>query len=72
MINLISLLQSAEKGYVKFFSSFWNGYPDEHVAMPWLHKLFYILQISYWVHVFPELYLCKTKKVSIEPMSLLK
>ncbi|KAF6025445.1 hypothetical protein EB796_016252 [Bugula neritina] len=54
--------ESAEKGYVKFFSSFWNGYPDEHVAMPWLHKLFYILQISYWVHVFPELYLCKTKK----------
>jgi len=27
-------------------------------------KFFYILQLAYWFHTFPELYFQKTKKVS--------
>lgn len=27
-------------------------------------KFFYILQLAYWFHAFPELYFQKTKKVS--------
>lgn len=42
---------------------FWAGYPEAHSVMEWSVKLFYILQIAYWIHVFPELYLTKTKKV---------
>ncbi|XP_067950293.1 translocating chain-associated membrane protein 1-like 1 [Watersipora subatra] len=60
-----SLLWNAfksEGSYAKLISSFWTGFPDSHFAMEWALKLFYILQISYWVHVFPELYFTKTKK----------
>lgn len=29
-------------------------------------KFFYILQLAYWFHAFPELYFQKTKKVSLK------
>ena len=54
-----------EGGYLKFLNALWAGYPEQHSVMPWGLKLFYILQMAYWVHVFPELYLTKVKKVKI-------
>ena len=41
--------------------SLWDGYP--HVHMTFMFKFFFIVQISYWLHIFPELYF---QKVSIE------
>ncbi|VDO26008.1 unnamed protein product [Haemonchus placei] len=39
----------------------WLGYPDEHRWMNLNMKLFAILQISYWIHQFPEFYFQKMK-----------
>merc|ERR1711971_397185 len=35
-------------------SSIWEGYP--HNNMTFLFKFYFIIQISYWLHIFPELY----------------
>jgi len=40
--------------------SLWEGYP--HNNMSFTFKFFYIVQIAYWLHIFPELYFQKTKK----------
>lgn len=44
-------------------SYLWTGYP--HVGMSFLTKFFFIIQMSYWIHVFPELYLQRVKKDDI-------
>jgi len=41
-------------------SSLWEGYP--HNGMTFAFKFFFIAQIAYWLHVFPELYFQKVKK----------
>merc|ERR1712106_971616 len=46
-------------------ASLWEGYP--HDNMTFLFKFFFIIQISYWIHVFPELYFQKTKKEDMPP-----
>ena len=46
-------------------SALWEGYP--HNNMTFLFKFFFIIQISYWLHVFPELYFQKTKKEDMPP-----
>merc|ERR1711997_841704 len=46
-------------------SALWDGYP--HNNMTFLFKFFFIIQISYWLHIFPELYFQKTKKEDIPP-----
>merc|ERR1712024_166325 len=46
-------------------SSIWEGYP--HNNMTFLFKFFFIIQISYWLHIFPELYFQKTKKEDMPP-----
>merc|ERR1712212_767200 len=46
-------------------SALWDGYP--HNNMTFLFKFFFIIQISYWLHVFPELYFQKTKKEDMPP-----
>jgi len=38
----------------------WENYP--HTTMPFMFKFFFIVQISYWLHVFPELYFQKIKR----------
>jgi len=40
--------------------SLWEGYP--HTNMPFMSKFFFIVQISYWLHIFPELYFQKIKR----------
>ena len=39
--------------------SLWDGYPHTH--MTFMFKFFYIVQISYWLHIFPELYFQKVR-----------
>merc|ERR1712073_14698 len=46
-------------------ASIWEGYP--HNSMTFLFKFFFIIQISYWLHIFPELYFQKTKKEDMPP-----
>jgi len=41
-------------------SSLWSGYP--HLEMTYMLKFFFIIQLSYWLHSFPELYFQKIKK----------
>ncbi|KAL7632412.1 UNVERIFIED_CONTAM: hypothetical protein RMT77_017266 [Armadillidium vulgare] len=43
-------------------SSLWIGYPKEHSEMTFMLKFFFIVQLSYWLHCFPELYFQKVKK----------
>ena len=45
--------------------SLWDGYP--HVYMTFMFKFFFIVQISYWLHIFPELYF---QKVSLIPRNI--
>merc|ERR1712158_53645 len=40
--------------------SLWDGYP--HVHMTFMFKFFFIIQLSYWLHIFPELYFQKVKR----------
>ncbi|CAI9578031.1 unnamed protein product [Staurois parvus] len=44
-------------------TSLWKGYP--HIYFPFQMKFFYISQLAYWFHAFPELYFQKTKKEDI-------
>jgi len=46
-------------------ANLWDGYP--HAAMTFLFKFFFIIQISYWLHIFPELYFQKVKKEDMPP-----
>ena len=41
-------------------SSIWEGYP--HNNMTFLFKFYFIIEISYWLHIFLDLYFQKTKK----------
>merc|ERR1711962_561868 len=41
-------------------SALWEGYPHNNM-------IFFIIQISYWLHIFPELYFQKTKKEDMAP-----
>merc|ERR1712179_308163 len=41
-------------------SALWDGYP--HNNMTFLFKFFFIIQISYWLHIFPELYFQRPRR----------
>ncbi|XP_076437685.1 translocating chain-associated membrane protein 1-like 1 [Babylonia areolata] len=50
------------EGYVTGISQLWEGYPQDHATLPFIVKFFFIIQIAYWLHCFPELYFQKVKK----------
>lgn len=41
-------------------SSLWEGYP--HGEMTFMFKFFFIIQMAYWLHCYPELYFQRTKR----------
>merc|ERR1719245_1459443 len=43
----------------------WEGYP--HVHMTFIFKFFFIVQIAYWLHVYPELYFQRVKREDMWP-----
>lgn len=45
----------------------WEGYPSLHVHVSFMFKFFYIVQIAYWLHIFPELYFQKVKREEMPP-----
>lgn len=48
------------EGFLLSISKLWEGYP--HSEMTFMFKFYFIVQLSYWLHCFPELYFQKTKK----------
>ncbi|KAG7161216.1 translocating chain-associated membrane protein 1-like isoform X1 [Homarus americanus] len=43
-------------------TSLWANYPNGHAQMSFMLKFFFIIQMSYWLHCYPELYFQKTKR----------
>jgi len=50
------------EGYIWDLTSLWNGYPKSHALQPFISKFFFVMQIAYWLHCFPELYFQRVKK----------
>merc|ERR1739848_180279 len=42
-----------------------EGYP--HSQMTFMFKFFFIVQLAYWLHIFPELYFQKIKREDMGP-----
>lgn len=40
-------------------TSLWTDYPASHAQMSFMLKFFFIIQMSYWLHCYPELYFQK-------------
>lgn len=40
----------------------WTDYPEGHAHLAYITKFFWIIQLSYWLHVFPEIYFQKVKR----------
>ena len=47
------------------YANFISDYP--HTNMTFMFKFFYIVQIAYWLHVYPELYFQKVKREDMAP-----
>lgn len=46
-------------------TSLWSEYPRGHAEMSFMLKFYFIIQLSYWLHCYPELYFQKTKRDEI-------
>lgn len=61
---LMSFLWGAEviirEQYAENMSKLWTDYPNH--PMTFLHKLYFIIQLAYYLHMLPELYFQKIKK----------
>lgn len=53
------------EGYFSQLSLLWDKFPEH--PMIFLHKLFFIIQLAYYFHMLPELYLQKVKKEDQQP-----
>ncbi|CAG0914084.1 unnamed protein product [Notodromas monacha] len=51
-----------KEGLLSDLTGLWSNYPDAHARMSFQQKFFFIIQIAYWLHQFPELYFQKIKK----------
>ncbi|XP_024896909.1 translocating chain-associated membrane protein 1 [Pteropus alecto] len=51
------------ENYISDPTILWRAYP--HNLMTFQMKFFYISQLAYWFHAFPELYFQKTKKEDV-------
>lgn len=60
----------SQEEYLTKISLLWQDYPSAHQAMPFLMKFFFILQIAYWLHTFPEFYFQKAKKEEIRSRTI--
>lgn len=52
-----------DDGYFQTLSFFWTAYP--HIGLTFLTKFFFVIQMSYWLHLLPELYFQKVKREDI-------
>lgn len=42
--------------------SLWHNYPEDHAKLSFRLKFYFIIQLAYWLHNYPELYFQKVKK----------
>lgn len=49
-----------KENFLLNISSLWEGYP--HTEMAFMFKFFFIIQLSYWLHCYPELYFQRIKR----------
>lgn len=61
---VVSVLWGADvllrEGLLADPSAMWKDYPN--VPMTFMFKFFFIIQLSYWLHCYPELYFQKVKR----------
>ncbi|KAE8751052.1 hypothetical protein FOCC_FOCC002137 [Frankliniella occidentalis] len=48
------------QNFILNITSLWEGYP--HSALMFAFKFYFIFQLSYWIHCYPELYFQKVKR----------
>jgi translocating chain-associated membrane protein 1 len=53
------------ENYLSQVSRLWDDFPNH--PMGFLHKLFFIIQLSYYLHMLPELYFQRIKKEDQQP-----
>lgn len=53
------------EGYIQQISLLWEKFPDH--PMVFLHKLYFIVQLAYYLHILPEIYFQKVKKEMQQP-----
>lgn len=46
-------------------SSLWSNYPEDQALMSFRLKFYFIIQLSYWLHSYPELYFQKVKREEV-------
>lgn len=51
------------ENYITSVNQLWEGYP--HNQLPFIVKFFFIVQIAYWMHNYPEMYFQKIRKEEI-------
>lgn len=51
--------------YFGNMAKLWEGFPEH--PMVFLHKLFFVIQLAYYLHMLPELYFQKVKKDEQKP-----
>ncbi|VDN57384.1 unnamed protein product [Dracunculus medinensis] len=71
---VFSLYSAIHSGYILHelrvhtdLTKLWIGYPEVHRYLTLQLKFFFILQIAYWVHQFPEFYFQKVRKDDVQP-----
>jgi len=66
---LVSLIWGGDiilrEGYLLNISKLWQDYP--HNEMTFMFKFYFIVQLAYWLHCYPELYFQKVKKDEMKP-----
>lgn len=60
----------SQENLLSKISSLWEDYPASHVKMSFLFKFFFIIQISYWIHNYPEFYFQKVKREEIKSRAI--
>ncbi|KAG9509151.1 Translocating chain-associated membrane protein 1-like 1 [Fragariocoptes setiger] len=69
VISLIWAIELLRREHLTSLSALWANYPVEHRDMTYGFKLFYIIQIGYWVHYIPQVYLQLLQKMPREQMA---
>lgn len=54
-------------GYLFSISRIWSEYPSRHLEMSYLLKFYFVIQMAYWLHQFPEVYFQKIKRDEAGP-----
>lgn len=57
MVTLLKI----QTNFIADVASMWSNYPVAHRDMILMAKLFFLVQLAYWLHQFPEFYFAKVR-----------